>query len=291
MLLPLRPARAETEVNAPHRRPLMSARPVIAIPACRRILDPHPFHMVGEKYLAAIAEASDALPWMVPAFGDVDLVENLLDRVDGLFLTGSYSNVEPHRYGGDPSREGTLHDPDRDSTTLPLIHRALERKMPLFAACRGFQELNVALGGTLHQHVHEVAGFHNHLENPDDPLEVQYGPSHPVTLVEGGLLSSLTDELTVMVNSLHAQAVDRLADGATVEAIADDGLVEAFRVDGHEGFAIGVQWHPEWKVRENPLSLALFRRFGDAARAWAAERPKRQQTESLLKTLGTAGGA
>ena len=269
----------------------MSDRPVIAIPACRRILDPHPFHMVGEKYLYAITQASKALPWIVPAFGDDDIVEDLLDRVDGLFLTGSYSNVEPHRYGGEPSREGTLHDPERDRTTLPLIRKAIDRNLPLFAACRGFQELNVALGGSLHQHVHEVDGYHNHLENPDDPLDVQYGPSHPVTLVEGGLLRSLVDESTVMVNSLHGQAVDRLADGLTVEAIADDGLVEAFCVDAHEGFAVGVQWHPEWKVMDNPLSRALFERFGEAARAWRAERPKRRQTDKLLRTLGSAGGA
>lgn len=267
----------------------MSDRPVIAVPACRRVIEPHPFHMVGEKYLVALAEGAGALPWMVPAFGDGPLLDDLLDRVDGVFLTGSYSNLEPHHYDGEPSAAGTLHDPERDATTLPLIRKALSLRMPLFAACRGFQELNVALGGSLHQRVHEVRGYHNHLENPDDPLDVQYGPAHPVTLIEGGFLARLAGSGTVTVNSLHAQGIRRLADGVTVEALADDGLVEAFHVDGHDGFALGVQWHPEWRFADNPLSVALFREFGIAARDYAAERPKRRQTQSLLDSLGTAG--
>jgi len=245
--------------------------------------------MVGEKYLVALAEAADALPWMVPLLGDGPVIDGLLDRVDGVFLTGSYSNVEPRHYGGDPSRPGTLHDPERDATTLPLIRRTLERGMPLFAACRGMQEVNVALGGSLHQHVEEVAGYHDHRENPDDPLDVQYGPSHPVNFVEGGRLHALAGSPTAMVNSLHAQGVARLAPGVTVEALADDGLIEAFSIDGDSEFALAVQWHPEWKVSENPLSLALFRAFGDAARRYAAERPAREQTELLLDALGTAG--
>lgn len=269
----------------------MTERPVIAVPACRRVLDPHPFQMVGEKYLAAIVDAADGLPWMVPLLGDSSIVDGLLARVDGVFLTGSYSNVEPHHYGGDPSRPGTLHDPERDAITLPLIRRAIAAGLPLFAVCRGFQEVNVALGGSLHQHVEEVPGLNDHRENPDDPLDVQYGPSHAVNLVEGGLLHGLHGELRVDVNSLHSQGVARLAPGVTVEAIADDGLVEAFTIDASDGFALAVQWHPEWKATENPLSKELFRAFGDAARRYAAERPAREHTNSLLSDLGTAGEA
>ncbi|MDH3363605.1 MAG: gamma-glutamyl-gamma-aminobutyrate hydrolase family protein, partial [Gammaproteobacteria bacterium] len=183
----------------------MYPKPLVGVPADRRIIDPHPFHMVGEKYLDALIKGSEALPLITPVLpGDVD-IDALLQQFDGIFLTGSYSNVEPHHYNGSPSEDGTLHDPHRDAVTLPLAKRALEIGVPLLAVCRGFQELNVALGGTLHQKVHEVAGYHNHLENKDDPLEQQYGPSHPVNLADGGLLRQLAGSDTVMVNSLHAQ--------------------------------------------------------------------------------------
>lgn len=248
----------------------MCAKPVIAVPADRRVLDPHPFHVVGEKYVRALQDGADALPWLVPATGDGPMLDELLVHIDGVFLTGSYSNVEPHHYGGDPSRPGTLHDPERDATSLPLIRRALDAGLPLFAVCRGFQELNVVLGGSLHQHVHEVDGYHDHRENENDPLDLQYGPAHEVHLVEGGLLRGLAGRDTVTVNSLHGQGINRLAAGVSVEAIADDGLVEAFRVDGAAAFALGVQWHPEWKVLEDEFSLAMFRAFGDACRQRAA---------------------
>lgn len=250
----------------------MYPKPIIGVPADRRIIDPHPFQMVGEKYLAAIINGSDALPLMMPVMADDVDIDELLQQFDGVFLTGSYSNVEPHHYDGEPSEEGTLHDPHRDAVTLPLVRRALECGVPVLAVCRGFQELNVALGGTLHQKVHEVAGYHNHLENKSDPLEKQYGPAHAVTLVEGGLLRELAGADSAMVNSLHAQGVARLADGVSVEAVADDGLIEAFRVDDAEGFALAVQWHPEWQVTKNELSMQIFKAFGDACRARAAKR-------------------
>jgi len=247
----------------------MCAKPLIGVPADRRVLDPHPFHMVGEKYVTAIRDGADGLPFMIPALGDSLDTDDILQKIDGLLLTGSPSNVEPHHYRGEPSRPGTLHDPHRDATTLRLIDRALERGMPLFAICRGYQELNVVLGGSLHQHVEEQPGYHNHKENPEDPLDEQYGPAHEVHLVEGGLLHRLAGTDTVMVNSLHSQGVARLADGVTVEAIADDGLVEGFVVDSAPGFALAVQWHPEWKVTENEFSLAMFKAFGAACREFA----------------------
>lgn len=247
----------------------MSSKPLIGVPSDRRVLDPHPFHMVGEKYLTAVRDGADAVPFLIPALGDSIDADTILARIDGLLLTGSPSNVEPHRYAGEPSRPGTLHDPHRDETTLRLIARALEIGMPLFAICRGYQELNVTLGGSLHQHVEEQAGYHGHKENPQDPLDVQYGPSHAVNLVEGGLLRRIAGTDRVMVNSLHAQGIERLADRATVEAVADDGLIEAFVVDGAPGFTLAVQWHPEWKVTENEFSLAMFREFGNACREYA----------------------
>ena len=250
----------------------MSSKPLIGVPSDRRVLDPHPFHMVGEKYITAVRDGADGLPFLIPALGDSLDTDSLLSKVDGLLLTGSPSNVEPHHYAGDASRPGTLHDPHRDETTLPLIERALELGIPLFAICRGYQELNVVLGGTLHQHVNEKPGYRNHKEDADDPLEVQYGPAHEVHLVEGGLLHRLAGTDTVTVNSLHAQGIARLADGVTVEAVAEDGLVEGFVVDGTEAFALAVQWHPEWKVTENEFSMAIFKAFGDACRDYAANK-------------------
>lgn len=250
----------------------MSSRPIIGVPACRKPIDIHPFHVVGEKYLQAIIDGADALPLMIPVMAEHIHVDELLQQVDGVFLTGSLSNVEPHHYDGEPSEPGTLHDPHRDATTLPLARAVLQAGMPLMAVCRGFQELVVALGGTLHQKVHEVAGYHDHRENPDDPIDVMYGPSHPVDLVEGGMLHKLVGETRVMVNSLHAQGVRRLPDGVTVEAVADDGLIEAYTVDEVPGFSLAVQWHPEWRVTENEFSLAMFRAFGDACREYAGRR-------------------
>jgi len=248
----------------------MCARPVIGIPADRRIIEPHPFHVVGEKYIEAVASGAGGLPLLVPVLEPHVPPADVLDVIDGLFLTGSPSNVEPHRYRGEPSRPGTHHDPHRDEVTLPLITAALERGMPLFAVCRGFQEVNVALGGTLHQHVHEMPGYRVHRENHEDPIDVQYGPAHPVHLVSGGFLHELAGTDTVTVNSLHSQGIDRLAGGVTIEARADDGLVEGFSVDDAKRFAVAVQWHPEWRVWENPFSLALFEAFGEACRDYGA---------------------
>ncbi|MGH8193705.1 MAG: gamma-glutamyl-gamma-aminobutyrate hydrolase family protein [Woeseiaceae bacterium] len=255
----------------------MCARPVIGVPADRRVLDPHPFHVVGEKYITAIRDAADALPFIIPALGPTVDVDEVLSNVDGLLLTGSPSNVEPHHYGGEPSAAGTLHDPHRDGTTLPLISKALQQGVPILALCRGFQEVNVALGGTLHQRVHEVPGYQNHKENPEDPLDKQYGPAHFVNLAEGGQLRSLAGTGRVQVNSLHSQGIARLADGTTVEATADDGLIEAFRIDEARAFALAIQWHPEWRVTENEFSSAIFREFGDACRDRAAERSGNNQ--------------
>ncbi len=209
---------------------------------------------------------------IVPSMANDIGVDEILDVADGVLLTGSYSNIEPHHYGGDAADQIGLSDPHRDAMTLPLVMRALEVGVPVFAVCRGHQELNVALGGTLHQDLSKVAGYGQHLENKSDPLEVQYGPSHAVSLMEGSLLRSLAGSDSVMVNSLHAQGIARLADGVTVEALAEDGLIEAFSVDGAQGFSLSVQWHPEWRVTENPFSMAIFKAFGDACLARAKER-------------------
>jgi putative glutamine amidotransferase len=245
----------------------MNKRPVIGIPADRRMIGPHPFHAVGEKYIAAVVQAADCLPLLIPVLETPLDVSEILARVDGIFFPGSPSNVEPRHYSGSPSVEGTLHDAHRDATTLSLIPRAISNGVPVFGVCRGFQEMNVAMGGTLHQRVHEVAGFDDHREDKEEPLEVQYGPAHDVVLEPGGVLRSLASTDRIRVNSLHWQGVDRLGADLAVEARAVDGLVEAFRVESAPAFALAVQWHPEWQVMSNPFSRALFAEFGRAARA------------------------
>ncbi|NJO13098.1 MAG: gamma-glutamyl-gamma-aminobutyrate hydrolase family protein [Gammaproteobacteria bacterium] len=250
---------------------MRAAKPFIGIPADRRLLGKHWFHAVGEKYIAAVAQAAEATPVLIPALGaDLDMGA-LLERFDGLLLTGSLSNVEPAHYQGPPSEPGTLHDPHRDATTLPLIRGAIDAGVPVLGLCRGFQEMNVALGGTLWQKLHE-AGFDDHREDLSQPLEVQYGPAHPIVLEAGGVLRSLTDKDRETVNSLHSQGVQTLAPGLDVEARATDGVVEAFRVRAARSFALAVQWHPEWQVMNNPFSRALFAAFGAASRERAAHR-------------------
>jgi putative glutamine amidotransferase len=249
-----------------------SRRPLVAVPACRKFIAPHPFHAVGEKYVNAVATAAGALPLLVPPLGGALGIRDLLGRVDGLMLTGSPSNVEPHHYAGPRSREGTAHDPHRDHTTLPLIDAAVAAGMPVLALCRGFQEVNVALGGSLHQNVQELPGMLDHRENGRATLEQQYAPSHDVQLTPGGLLAKLAGCERVRVNSLHAQGVDRLAEALSVEATASDGLVEAYRIGAPDQFLLAVQWHPEWRVLEDPLSRAIFESFGAACRRYSGHR-------------------
>ncbi|HEV8032705.1 MAG TPA: gamma-glutamyl-gamma-aminobutyrate hydrolase family protein [Stellaceae bacterium] len=244
--------------------------PLIGIPCCIRSINERLFHTVNERYPNALTDAAGCLPVIIPSIGPKIDCGALLDGLDGLLLTGSPSNVEPSHYGGPPSQEGTLHDPDRDATTLPLIREAVRRDLPVLAICRGIQELNVALGGTLHQRVHEVPGRLNHRSPRGEmPLDQRYGPAHGVVLTQGGLFYRLagTDEL--MVNSLHSQGIDQPAPGLIVEAVAPDGQIEAVSMPGAR-FVVGVQWHPEYKPLENPFSRALFSAFSQACHATIA---------------------
>lgn len=247
--------------------------PLVGVTACLKPLEELRFHCVGQKYVEAVAAGAEAIPVLIPALGQRLDPETVLDRLDGLLVTGSLSNVDPALYGGPPPREGNLADPDRDATTLPLIRSALARGLPLLAICRGLQELNVAMGGTLHQHVHELPGRRDHRSDKTRPRPERYGLAHPVILTPGGRLQALLGGATqVDVNSLHAQGIDRLAPGLVVEAVAEDGTIEAVSVEAAKGFALAVQWHPEWQVLENPVSRRLFAAFGAAARAVASRR-------------------
>lgn len=250
----------------------MTPLPRVGLPTDHKQIGAHPFLAVGEKYVRAVVDGAGCLPLLVPTLDPVLPLREVLAGLDGLLLTGAVSNIEPHHYSDESSYEGNLLDPRRDATNLPLIPLAIEMGVPVLAICRGFQEVNVAFGGTLYQKVHEQPGFMDHRENKDDPLDVQYGPAHDIALVPGGLLAGLAGDTRATVNSLHGQGVRRLGEGLVVEAQAPDGLVEAFRHDG-QAFMLAVQWHPEWKVRENAFYLATFRAFGDACRARAARRP------------------
>jgi len=243
----------------------MPRLPLIGIPADAKEIGPHPYHVVGDKYIRAVSEGAGALPLLIPALGDWYDIRDLVGRLDGLFFTGSPSNVHPSLYGLEADRMVPPHDPARDATTLPLLRAALDRDLPVFAVCRGFQELNVVMGGTLHPKVHEVPGLMDHREDKTAPLAVQYGPAHPVGLTPDGLIARATGRTEIMVNSVHGQGIDRLGGGLAVEATAPDGLVEAVRVEGAR-FALAVQWHPEWRFWEDAPSAALLRAFGGALR-------------------------
>jgi putative glutamine amidotransferase len=247
------------------------AHPIVGIPCDRRYVGHHPFQRVGEKYIVAMRDGAGALPFLIPSLTPPLSVDEILADVDGLLFTGSASNVAPNLYGGPAPRDPDLLDPARDSITLPLMRAAIDRGVPVLCICRGFQELNVALGGTLHQHLAEVPGYGDHRESDEDPVEVQYGPAHPVRIQSGGMLDGLAGgRREAVVNSLHAQGIDRLAPGLRVEAVAPDGPIEAASLPGAKGFLLGVQWHPEWKFTDDPLSQALFHAFGKAMRGFSA---------------------
>ncbi len=239
-------------------------RPVVLVPACSKALGEHPFHTVGRKYIDAVRLAG-ALPLVVPGADASDLDE-LLDLADGVMLTGSVSNVHPSHFDEDVLDPSLPLDPARDAWTLPLIPRVLARGMPLLAICRGTQETNVALGGTLHQAVHEVGDLADHRAPDGEPAAVQYGAAHPVDVRPGGWLERIVGLPRFEVNSVHGQGAKDLAPGARAEALAPDGLVEAFSVDGAAGFNLCVQWHPEWRAADNPVSRQLFDAFGVALR-------------------------
>src|SRR5216684_5197593 len=191
--------------------------PLIGIPTCLRTINERAFHGVNERYPSAVIDATGCLPVLIPAIGSKVDVCGLLGRLDGLLLTGSPSNVHPSHYGAAPSHPEILHDPERDATTLPLIREAVRRDLPVLAICRGIQELNVALGGTLHQRVHEVPGRLNHRSPPGTMDEKYAHLAHPVALTAGGLFERLAGRRELMVNSLHSQGIDRLAPGLVIE--------------------------------------------------------------------------
>lgn len=250
----------------------MSPAPLVGLPSDRKQIGHHAFQAVGEKYIRAVIDGADGLPLLLPSLVPPLALREMLECLDGLLLTGAYSNIEPHHYGDEVSWPDNPHDPARDAITLAIVPLAIEMKLPVLAVCRGLQEVNVALGGTLHQKVHEISGLQDHREDSETSLDSQYAAAHSVRLAPGGLLEAIAGSSQAKVNSLHGQGIRTLGRGLQVEATAPDGLIEAVSLQGGEAFLLAVQWHPEWKVRENPFYLGIFQAFGAACRAYASQR-------------------
>jgi putative glutamine amidotransferase len=229
-----------------------------------------PNHAASNTYIRATDEVVGGVPVLLPANGHAVDVETLLSRLDGIILTGSRSNVQPALYGGPPHAEGTPEDYNRDAVTLPLIRAAVAAGVPVLAICRGLQELNVALGGSLHQRIQDIAGHMDHSTPMQPNPLVRQGKAHAVRVAQGGWLHRIAGASEIKVNSLHNQGIDRLAPPLVAEGIAPDGLIEAVRAPAAPGFVIGVQWHPEYDFETDAISRRIFIAFGDAVRARAA---------------------
>lgn len=246
-----------------------SRPPIVLVTSCNRMLGEHAFHIAGRKYVDAVRLAG-ALPLIAPPFEEAEL-GSLLDAVDGVLLTGSPSNVHPVNFGEAVHDTSLPLDPERDAWTLPLIRLALARGVPLLGICRGTQEMNVALGGTLHQAIQEVEGYADHRSVHGEPAAVQYAQAHAVNVVPGGVLAGIVGSASFHVNSVHGQGVKTLAPGLRVDAVAPDGLVEAFSKPtsaAAPGFNLCLQWHPEWQAAGNPVSMQILQAFGAAVRGY-----------------------
>src|SRR3954463_13909592 len=230
---------------------------IVGIVCDRRMFDGMAVHQANDEYIAAVKDGVGALPLLIPSTSAPLDIAAILAAVDGLLFSGAPSHVAPHHYG-ETARPGTELDEIRDATTLPLLRAAIETGKPLLAICRGFQELNVALGGSLYQHVHEIPGRLDHREPPDASRDAEYAPAHEVTIVPDGVLARLSGQSRAMVNSLHHQGVDQLAPSLRIEATAPDSQIEAVSMPAARAFLLGVQWHPEWKMAKDPLSRAIF---------------------------------
>jgi len=249
-------------------------QPLVAVSTDVRHVDNYTWHAAPQQYLEAAISGAGVFPVLVPSFGDRLDLDQLLDSVDGVMLTGSKSNVNPELYGGEASEANGPYDPDRDATTLPLIRRAIERGVPLLAICRGIQELNVALGGTLATEIQEREGSLDHRAPVSDNQDERFAIRQSVSIKRGTCLADVFGAGEIMVNSVHRQGVDRLGSNLQVEAVAADGTVEAVSVNGARAFAVGVQWHPEYWARTDDNSAKIFKAFGDAVRTHALGRTR-----------------
>lgn len=256
----------------------MSYLPLVGLPADTYESRGFQYHSIGDKYVRAVAEVALRAPVMIPSMIDALQIDDLLEHFDGIVMTGAVSNVHPPHYGEQPSPSHEPYDHARDATTLKLIEKVLKKGLPLFCICRGFQELNVVLGGTLETELQEIEGRLDHRAPKHEDVDVRYAPAHAINIRSGGLLEQILGKRETMVNSIHRQGIKRLAKGLAVEATAPDGIIEAVSVRDAKSFAIGTQWHPEFKALNNPDSVKLFTAFGNAVRTYAAARGKSLRT-------------
>lgn len=274
--------RAHPDTIADHGRLPMN-QPLVMIPCDNRQIGGQFYHALGRKYSDAVRLAAECLPLLTPTGGAGEFLP-YLEMADGIMLTGSPANVHPSHFGQEVLDPALPLDQERDSVTLPLVRLAVERGIPLLAICRGHQEMNVALGGTLYQAIHELPDKSDHREPSGVDLEQQYGPAHEVEILAGSRLQAIVGQSRITVNSLHGQGIDVLASALVAEAIAPDQVIEAVRIGAHPGFSLGLQWHPEWQVMDNPVSLRIFRAFGEACRAYGHGR---RQGAALLPPAAT----
>ncbi|MEO3384724.1 gamma-glutamyl-gamma-aminobutyrate hydrolase family protein [Mesorhizobium sp. CAU 1741] len=254
-------------------------QPLVAVSTDVRQFDNYTWHAAPQQYLEAALDAAGVLPLLVPSFGDRLDLDSLLAGVNGVLVTGSRSNVHPSLYGEQATEANGPYDPARDATTLPLIRAAIEKGVPLLAICRGIQELNVALGGTLATEIQEQEGIWDHRAPVSDDQDERFAIRQPVSIKPGSCLADVFGAGEIMVNSVHRQAVGRLGERLMVEGAAEDGTVEAVSVIGAPAFAVGVQWHPEYWSRTDDASARIFRAFGDAARQHASAHGARLAAE------------
>ncbi|MDF1609192.1 gamma-glutamyl-gamma-aminobutyrate hydrolase family protein [Hoeflea sp. YIM 152468] len=239
---------------------------LVAIPADIREFEGYTWHAAPDQYIMAALTGSNVLPLIIPALTEGTDVDMVLDRVDGVLISGSRTNVHPSNYGEDETDHHGPFDPARDLLSIALIRRTIERGIPLLAICRGIQELNVALGGSLATEIQELPGRMDHRKPPTEERDEAFAIRHAIKITQGSCLAAILGEGEVQVNSLHRQAISQLAPRLAVDAVAEDGTIEAVSVIGAPGFAIGVQWHPEYWVGSDVVSDKIFAAFGDAVR-------------------------
>lgn len=247
-------------------------KPLILVTADVKPVDGYNWHAAPSTYLQAVVRGAHALPVILPSLGaDID-IDGILDQVDGVLATGSRSNVNPQLYGEEPTEANGPYDPERDATTMPLLKRAIERGVPVFAICRGMQELNVALGGTLLTEIQEMADKADHRAAASEDQNERFKIAHPIEIAPDSLLAKILGEEPVDVNSLHRQALGALGQNLSVVASAADGTIEAVSIENAPGYILATQWHPEYWVATDGPSKKLFKAFGDAARDYRAKR-------------------
>lgn len=244
-------------------------KPLIGISCCTKLFGPYGTanHAASDTYVRATDLVVGGVPVLIPANGTLADVATLLARLDGIILTGSRSNVHPGHYQGPPHAEGTPEDALRDAVTLPLVRGAVAAGIPLLAICRGMQEFNVALGGSLHQRLQDLPDRLDHSTPLQANPHVRTGKAHSLRIVRGSWLHRIAGCTEIAVNSLHNQGVDLLAPGLVAEAVAPDGTIEAIRAPAAPALAVGVQWHPEYDWEHDQVSRRIFDAFGSAVRS------------------------